>query len=58
MAKKVNKECTKCKHYNGKDCTHYLNIGVAIKYRQENEFYIKPPKELNKEGDCKNYARA
>lgn len=58
MTKKKEIKCIKCKHYDGKDCHRNGNIGIIIKYRQEKQVFIKTPEELNKEGDCKNYARA
>lgn len=54
-SKKSNKkECTTCKYYTG-ECTHESNVGIRVKYRIENKFYIKTPKELNADGDCRNY---
>lgn len=53
--KKQNKnQCTNCLYFNG-NCTHKTNVGIKVKYRLENEFYIKPTEELNPEGKCKNY---
>lgn len=57
-SKKLNKpDCTACKYFNGIDCTHESNIGIKVKYRQETEFFVKKPEELNAEGECKNYAK-
>lgn len=56
-SKKQNKtNCETCKFYNG-NCTHKSNIGIKVKYRQETEFFVKKPEELNPEGKCKNYAK-
>lgn len=48
-------ECTLCKHYNGKDCHKKDNIGVAIKYRQERQIFVKKAEEINKDKNCKDY---
>lgn len=57
-SKKLNKiQCVDCKYFNG-NCTHKSNVGIRVKYRIENEFYIKTPEELNTNGDCGNYAKS
>lgn len=56
-SKKLNKtECAACKYFTG-ECTHKSNIGIKVKYRQETEFFVHKAEELNKEGDCKHYAK-
>lgn len=57
MKSKKQNKCADCKYLNG-NCTHKSNTGIKVKYRQESEFYIKTPEELNADGKCKNYAKA
>lgn len=57
MAKKKNKNCSDCKHYDGTNCHRNGNIGILVKYRQESKFYINTPEELNKNKDCSSYAK-
>ena len=51
-------KCNTCKHYDGKNCHKNGNEGILVKYCQESKFYIKTPEELNKNKDCKSYAKA
>lgn len=53
--KKNIKKCIDCKYYNGAECTHTINLGLRVKYRQEYTYFIKTPEILNSDGKCKNY---
>ena len=55
MKKKI--ECISCANFDGENCHKNDNIGILVKYRQEKRFYISTPKELNKDKDCKAYAK-
>lgn len=57
MAKKKEFKCLTCEHYDGENCTHPNNIAIKVKYRQETEFFVKTPEELNPDGKCKDYAK-
>lgn len=57
MAKKKQNKCEQCKFYDGVNCFHHTNIGLQVKYRLEEEFFIKNIEELNKNGNCKNYEK-
>ena len=53
MAKEKN--CKDCVFYQNKECTHKSNIGLLVKYRKEQEYFIKKPDEINKTGRCSKY---
>ena len=57
MKKKKEVKCVNCKHFDGTNCHKNGNVGILIKYRKETKLYIKTPEELNKDGDCKQYAK-
>lgn len=59
MAKKTTKkiECINCKNFDGVNCHKNGNIGIIVKYRNEQKCYISTPEELNKNKDCKFYAK-
>lgn len=48
-------DCTNCKLYDGKDCHKKGNVGIAIKYRQERQIFIKKSEEINKDKNCKDF---
>lgn len=48
--------CQKCVYFKDNNCTHLTNKGVVIQYRKEKEAFLKSVDELNKDGNCKNYA--
>lgn len=50
-------QCINCKNYDGTNCHKNGNIGILVKYRQENKFFIKTIEELNANGDCTSYAK-
>lgn len=56
--KKKQAKCLNCKYYDGKNCHKNGNIGIVIKYREENKVFLKTPEEMNKNGECGSYARA
>lgn len=57
MKSKKQNKCANCLYFNG-NCTHKTNVGIKVKYRLENEFYIKTTDVLNPDGKCNNYAKA
>lgn len=58
LQNKKQNECKSCKYFKGTACTHANNLGVKVKYRLENEFYINTPGQFNNKGNCKNYVKA
>lgn len=55
MKKKI--ECISCKHFDGENCHKNGNVAISVRYRQEKKIYISVPAELNKNKDCKDYAK-
>mgnify|MGYP006976596541 CR=1 FL=1 len=57
MKKKKEVKCVNCKHFDGTNCHKNGNVGILVKYRKETRLYIKKPEDINKNGDCKEYAK-
>lgn len=58
MAKcKKKVQCVDCKNYDGVNCNKKGNVGVILRYRQERQFHLQKPEQLNANGDCKDYAK-
>lgn len=55
MKKKI--ECTSCINFDGENCHKNGNIAISVRFRQEKRVYISTPEQLNKNKDCKSYAK-